>query len=251
MTTQANEYAVMGVPETILHGQLFDNGSHVFEDATDKAIAESFEKIHGSDRFENLTAGKCFSEYTTQYVSGRGDVLLVSNSTHFPEGQFYSSPHNYPSWAWYNISSSPTDCPKCWIPYDFNILYCWSEKVEEQCKLNFSLWIALIVITCNLTTVFCMIFTVWRRRDSALVTLGDAIESFLETPDSSTRGLCIFSSDVMKLLWRWKNIDNLFEEFGTTRTDFLEDPKISKWKPKCRYWAGSVTLGRWLLSYTL
>lgn len=248
MSTQANEYAVMGVPETFLHGQLFDNGSHVFEDATDKAIAESIRRqIHWSERFENLTASKCFSEYTTQYVSGRGDVLLVSNSTHFLEKQFHSSPHSYPSWAWRHWFSSPTD----WIPYDFDILYCWSEKVDEQCKLNFSLAIALIVITCNITTVICMIFTVWRRRDSALVTLGDAIESFLETPDSSTRGLCIFSSDVMKLLWTWKDIEDLLIGFGTTRADFLEDPKISKWKPKCRYWAGSVTSGRWLLSYTL
>lgn len=110
--------------------------------------------------------------------------------------------------------------------------------MEEQCKLNFSLEIALIVIACKLTKVVCMFFTVWKRRDSALVTLGDAIESFLETPDSSTRGLCMFSSDVMKLLWTWE--DNLLDEFGPTRTDFLEDAKILKWKPKCRYWECNI-----------
>lgn len=100
MTTQANEYAVMGVSETFLHGQLFDNVSHIFDDASDGAIAERFRKeFHMSERLENLTASKCFSEYATQYVSGRGNVLLVSNSTDFREGQFNSSPHSYPSWA--------------------------------------------------------------------------------------------------------------------------------------------------------
>lgn len=64
--------------------------------------------------------------------------------------------------------------------------YCMSQAVEERCALHFSRAILLVVIGCNAIKFGCLLWTLLRCRDPTLVTLGDAIASFLETPDKIT-----------------------------------------------------------------
>ncbi|KAG0126945.1 hypothetical protein HOY82DRAFT_614234 [Tuber indicum] len=50
---------------------------------------------------------------------------------------------------------------------------CESERAVERCRVQFSLWI-IVVIFCNLIKAFNMVRTVSRSREPTLVTLGDA-----------------------------------------------------------------------------
>ena len=62
------------------------------------------------------------------------------------------------------------------------------EEVEHLCKLEFSLAFALIVLACNIGKVCAIAFLLWKYRAPLLVTIGDAIASFLEEPDPTTKG---------------------------------------------------------------
>ena len=124
---------------------------------------------------------------------------------------YVSEPLQYPSYNWqctprFNKTCSfnwPGEGKQfSWSPYGHKVLYCLSEKVREECKLNYSLQFALIVVISNLAKVICMFLTVWRHRDSALITIGDAIQSFLDRPDPLTRGFCIYSDHHIELFIR-------------------------------------------------
>lgn len=60
--------------------------------------------------------------------------------------------------------------------------YCLSEQVSEQCELQFSLTILTVVISCNLMEALCMVLMLFKQQSPPLVTLGDAIASFLQYP---------------------------------------------------------------------
>ena len=73
----------------------------------------------------------------------------------------------------------------------YPIQYCLSQSVVERCKIQFGLPIMLTVIGCNLTKCICMVLALWWQRAPPLVTLGDAIESFLQRVDPSTKDMCL------------------------------------------------------------
>ncbi len=63
-----------------------------------------------------------------------------------------------------------------------------------------------------------MSLTYRTHKQWALITLGDAIESFLDRPDNFTSGLSIYSTDRIQLLW----------SRGTGPTDFVSDLMLQK-----------------------
>ena len=250
-------------------------------------IAEQFRDRLGS--FEKLSARDCFQTYSTQYVSTRGDLLLVQNhvgqeyivdsaiphsipdyvssilqpesppsirtwfdyenNTGFP---YLSVPIRYPSYDWVCPLNSQNPCdprnrteipsPDTWQPYGDRVQYCWSEKVEENCRVGFSLYFAIVVMVCNFVKVIGMFLTLKTHKRSALITVGDAIESFLDDEDVTTRGLCSQSTDLIQLLWSWKNVS----ELALPHEKLLHDVQSMQWEPKRRYWGGSATRKRWV-----
>ena len=93
-----------------------------------------------------------------------------------------------------------------WEPFGFDVDYCLSENVPETCSYSGSVPILIVVIVCNALKVIVMLVTAFRLRGNSLITIGDAIESFLYQPDESTRGSCLLSrSDVSKMKFAsWK-----------------------------------------------
>ena len=106
---------------------------------------------------------------------------------------------------------------------------CKSEKIREQCKVQLSLKIMIVVICCNLVKACCMVMAVLRSQEPTLVTLGDAIDSFLRIPDSATMGICFASRGFIERKWRR----------GSRAGQ-------RKWKQKgVQRWLSSVSKTRW------
>jgi hypothetical protein len=108
-----------------------------------------------------------------------------------------------------NFDCPPSDAlaavdSQTWFMAGQRPLYCLSEQVPEKCKLQFSLHIMIVVIVCNMVKIVCL----WLTGQSVgegklLLTLGDAIESFLEREDEGTRGMCLVGlREVEKGDWR-------------------------------------------------
>ncbi|PVH88666.1 hypothetical protein DL98DRAFT_580231 [Cadophora sp. DSE1049] len=80
--------------------------------------------------------------------------------------------------------------------------YCLSEPWPERCEFNFSPSLMTAVIVCNVIKILCLGLILWRHRTSTLVTTGDAIASFLDTPDPVTKSHCLLSrKDVVSGKW--------------------------------------------------
>jgi hypothetical protein len=107
------------------------------------------------------------------------------------------------------------------------ISYCMVEEVVEQCQLRFSVVIMTIVIIANAAKAFVMILTVWSLREPTLVTIGDAIASFLNTPDPTTAGICLSTKTNIKDN-RWKN------------------QPAKPWVSKHHFWFRGASVKRWL-----
>lgn len=73
--------------------------------------------------------------------------------------------------------------------------FCLCQQAEEHCKVQFSIGILVTVVICNLTKLIVMTFFWWRQPTEPLVALGDAIASFLDTPDPSSRLKRVVESD--------------------------------------------------------
>lgn len=65
--------------------------------------------------------------------------------------------------------------------------------MDARCKLQFSIYMTIAVIVCNIIKIAVMLWTLWQQRKPTLVTFGDALSSWLDEPDESTKGQCLLS----------------------------------------------------------
>lgn len=96
---------------------------------------------------------------------------------------------------------------------------CLSEVVPEMCEVNFSYLLMGVVIFFNFVMITCMGTALACLRHEPLLVIGDAVASFLNNPDPTTRGVCLLeASDDLRALkepkvWvvarrRWYNATN-------------------------------------------
>lgn len=286
----------MAASEHYLEGGNYDTGNpRNFFPENDHYIetADNFRnRIHRKGSFEKLSARDCIQAYSTQYVSSRGDLLLVQNSlrsdsyrdgipqysivdsldsisNRFPSTSnqsyaktldysdlpYVSSPITYPSYDWMCPSGGQIPCkpdPGLWMPYGDIVQYCWSEKAKQNCQIRFSLYFAITVIICNFVKVISMFMTFKTHKHGALITLGDAIESFLDHEDVTTRGLSIYSSDRIQLLWNWEgNQSKSLSKSTLLHETLFMEMESKQWEPKRWYWGSAATRKRWAVCFAM
>jgi hypothetical protein len=79
---------------------------------------------------------------------------------------------------------SPADskCDRTPVP----IQYCLAEAFTSDCSVRVNTTILVVVVICNLMKILALLTTVFAARFEPMVTLGDAISSFLQRPDPLT-----------------------------------------------------------------
>ena len=216
--------------------------------------------------YEDLTLSKCAKLYNTDYMSSHGNLFLItkhsSNTTHtntllemiyvdsyerpspkrwmcprpesrVPEKSFQDSPACSTSELISNVTSGLPWLMKLTTGDEVEISGCKSERTAERCKVQFSLEIMIVVICCNFVKACCMVMVVIRSREPTLVTLGDAVDSFLRIPDQTTIGMCFADRQVIEREWR-----------RGCRTE----PRQWKQEEVKRWWT-SVSNTRWIICY--
>lgn len=203
-----------------------------------------------SKTLERLENNECIQTYSASIVSNRGNVLLVSQyqgSVNSLLAIARSQPSNFlnhidPSlWVRVGLPDQTINATTArrWaytcsdhIATEYPISYCLSTKFEDRCELQFSVAIMVIVITSNFIKFVCMTWMAWKLDSQPLVTLGDAIASFLNQPDSTTDGMCL--GDKVRFLEsrNWRSLP-------------------SQYNPKPYLWFGAASLRRWYMSNML
>lgn len=100
LNIQANTYSVLAVPESFLHGVALNFSYKAHKSAA--YTAEAFQGRMHSRRLQRLNPNECFQTYSSQYVSGRGDLLIVTKNGIVIdyEPPIISLTYEYPSTFW-------------------------------------------------------------------------------------------------------------------------------------------------------
>lgn len=97
--------------------------------------------------------------------------------------------------------------PDNWNNDSLHISYAYSKPVKNGAMVQIALPFMVIVVICNAVKVLVIYFTIRETFTSSLLTQGDAIESFLRTPDISTVGKCMMDKDAATLALKDRGLE--------------------------------------------
>jgi hypothetical protein len=244
----ANEYTVATVTEDFVNGASWTlSGYDTYHESIIAGMQQNISK------YERLDQPSCIKEYGVDYLSSRRHAIVVvsNSSTSDPLLGILDWTYDQPQNSWVcgttlgdNMTLIPQsisdfDCSisvalsnDSWYMADQPVEYCLSEVVPDICRLQFAVPIMVVVLCCNFVKLLCMTITVWKCREFSMVTLGDAVSSFLEKPDPYTDGMCIVTKrEIEKGSWS------------------RNEPK--RWKTRMNFRCEAVGVRRWILSNSL
>lgn len=184
--------------------------------------------------FEILSNAECIDAYTHDFLADRSNLILMSDwSKRTTKSQKFSTenyltvseiPHVEMGWS-VRASAASTDTGSHgydWIgeghkiseikkyvdqwnitagSIEFVISECLSQKVEPRCRINFSLPLGVMVVIFNFIKAVNIILVLVMFKGRPLVTVGDAIGSFMHSPDRNTRSWCLASAEDVQKAW--------------------------------------------------
>jgi hypothetical protein len=239
------------VYDVVVAGPSFANGS-----SYDLSLAQSDLEFY-PQRLENIQAkatqnqlttlsnAECMIAYTNAFmVKYRNVVLVTSNEDSnssvwtslkplvkdpYPYGWICTArtaiEYNYDSYTPCEISSSIQEADN-WIILQHKIEYCLAEPVEEACTINLSVGIMIAVIVSNFVKAICLFVAFWKFNTPALITIGDAVASFLVRPDISTAGMCLMSKeDIIRGAWS----SRLPKVWVSSQRSWFHAPSKKRW----------------------
>ncbi|KAB8263109.1 hypothetical protein BDV32DRAFT_9105 [Aspergillus pseudonomiae] len=196
-----------------------------------------------------LKNADCMSAYATNFQNEYGSVLLLTDDFHpndtdfdFLSYQGASTPMrgNNP-YAWMCCNHTVYACdmqticrdqlPEIrahvdnWIVGGYRVKSCLAERIPGKCKLEYSLPLAIIVIIFNVVKAIIICAVALTMTELPLLTTGDAVASFLKTPETRKRDHCLTSK--------------------TLANSPPSGPILYKGKPQ--RWATAVSIVRWII----
>lgn len=233
-----------------------------------QALKDEAVGVHQAARngsLERMENSPCIRAYSHDALSDRSNLLLIAsdgNSTSTPalfsmaeigdiydNEQLHCAPDLYP-WI---CSNAGCDDPcqfhlpevladaSHWKPRlqtnqaEVEVEYCLSQQTPEHCKLQFSVQIVIVVIFINTLKMILMLYVVFGLNEAPMMTIGDAIASFLNEEDPTTQGCCLvskFDIKVNKVRWQYRE----GESDGLPAT---------AWLPVKVLWARAVSQTLW------
>ena len=143
-----------------------------------------------------------------------------------------------------SCTSDKTKAPDAWLitAGNFEVDHCRSQQTDEQCSLQYSFMILLIVIRCDIAKIIAMTTTLLIVAEGRFVTLGDIIEWFLKKSDPYTRGCCLLAQEQARKIchkspWRWW----LWRSSGDHRYQHANRTFAEKFDPSSNLWKVKVT----------
>ncbi|KAM3422268.1 hypothetical protein BST61_g2629 [Cercospora zeina] len=146
---------------------------------------------------------------------------------------------------------------RAWLLEEMYLEYCLAKKEEPHCKLQFSMNILVVIIICNFMKVFVMFWHLWYQSSETFVTFGDALASWLDDADESTKGNCLVESKHVRVKKAEGHAERLASQTpkGVLIRRRQATPSLlegtARKAPGRRRWAAAVDKMQWLLSLTL
>ena len=223
ITLSSQEYTAYAASDELI------SGMGINWTATNPVDALNPAKVYqNTSHWQNLTNKECIQAYGQSFVSARSDVLAITSNLNASDPLWIVGANisikvaidnlGQPYWwlcsAYQNLTGPDgwgcdlnrlSMYSSSWDLSEFNpedweyglegtflpIQYCLSKTIEEHCQLQLSVVIMCIVILCNFMKALCMCLVLRHQKYPPLVTIGDAIESFLQDRDLTTENMCL------------------------------------------------------------
>ncbi|KAF9060840.1 hypothetical protein BDP27DRAFT_1272764, partial [Rhodocollybia butyracea] len=131
------------------------------------------------------------------------------------------------------------------------VRYCLSETTTSRCQLQFNLPLLAIVVAFNAVKVTCMAIVATRMRDNPLVTLGDAIASFSNSPEPLTKDICLVSESYLEGLDNNKDTASLSVAYQPQKTRWITTASRQHWIIICFLFLLALSTSLGLLGYAM
>ncbi|KAI1119882.1 hypothetical protein F5Y10DRAFT_273626 [Nemania abortiva] len=122
---------------------------------------------------------------------------------------------------------------------DISIDYCLAQPLESTCKVGVSPILLLLVtvfVVVKTSTAILITISLGRSRQVPLVTLGDAISSFITNPDTITIGYCTTGHEEIQ---------------KTSKTEKLSHSSVPRpWRGSKKRLAAAIPSSTWIMSYS-
>lgn len=192
------------------------------------AYDQEYVSAHGDI---TLWVGKISMEYATLSIfNDREESNITLNTLRIPlkapiisKSRVWAQAIDPRGWA------NATDLNEYWSTSSTTLVLhidgAFARPVKNS-EVQMSLTFLMIVIACNAIKVGCLGFLLWKGTDDMnppLVTIGDAISSFLEAPDSSTQGYCTYGRS--EFLWKTGRLKRTLAR--------EQDGRAAKWDRRC------------------
>lgn len=218
-----------------------------------------------STLFQKLTDSKWMDIYNNKHISDHGDVYLVIDRFAFDtvEPKSNMSMKDYwngviagcnqtkirdftyesPPWIDYKqftrLAGREVGDDETW-PVSAHVTHSFARIVESQSRIQLSLYFMVVVIIFNFIKLFIMLWVLINDDSEYIVTLGDAVASFLEYPDPTTNSMCMLGKEEML----WKIGYRPYHEPEGEDSDTLNLRLGGVWLPQSLRYFASVTKDR-------
>ncbi|KAJ9604505.1 hypothetical protein H2200_011341 [Cladophialophora chaetospira] len=219
-----NNYSVLYTSQSFIQGATYDKTK--FPDTGACNVTE----VQAGARAGNYTVlnnEDCIHAYARDFVEDRRNVIVVVKNPPSNEGSVFNITQNefpekitsqYNPYAWIcenpdvvnqtgtqsavnkwgfipcsKITPKLVDVADQWKTGGFEVDHCLSEPVESQCHLHFNLILMSVVLGFNVLKAIGVAYVVFSLGEAPLITVGDALQSFICNPDSTTEGMCLAS----------------------------------------------------------
>ncbi|KAK1849673.1 hypothetical protein CCHR01_07728 [Colletotrichum chrysophilum] len=235
-----NEYSVFVVSEQSVPGR----DSTSLPDTLDTGLLPRTRYLYSfpNATFEYRDPTACLEDYGTAFQSKRGSLVLVTNSTginvtfvqYGAAGAYVGGVSG--SFNWLCKDDTPCDEKVVnmkegsipWKPLGLDVRGCYNKETFEHSKLFFSRAICWVVTILNLAKAILMLFVAYDgvgNTEQPILTVGDAVASYIQIPDWHTRKMCLKS----KKCFSKENWEPSPKHFDPTRHRKFSGGSISRW----------------------
>ncbi|KAL4889597.1 hypothetical protein BDV59DRAFT_210270, partial [Aspergillus ambiguus] len=267
-TTSATAYNIFLGQGSLAQKDLSD--LHI--DTDDFNIRTSFEGLHASAQngtLQHLDNTECVNSYAQTFQTTYNNLILVTddvkgNDTYVflttqevfnPFQHLMLAPPQADPYEWLCPNDIYADCSTyiptvraqiahdnwtvsdgSYEPRTWKVRYCLAEKGRQHCKLQYSFPLIVLIIAFN-SVKTCILCYMWLGiKDDPILTIGDAISSFLRRPDPYTQGRCLLTRGTADLLHQLSS--------GLPQKLPIHQP--DEYIPKRRLWGSAASRRRWI-----
>ncbi|KAI0183494.1 hypothetical protein EV127DRAFT_352591 [Xylaria flabelliformis] len=216
-----------------------------------QSIIENMQKDVMSGLYEFKNVSDCYALYEDYWAATQGNVVVVAKNQTGDNDSLLLYTFVVPRydnfaknlWAagngtgqWVSFTSAPPPVTTVFLgPPRYEASYClvqYATASKDRCRLEYSTDILTAVCTLNFVKLLALLFV-----EAVLSTLGDAISSFIQDPDESTKNMCLATK------YDFLRKGRILNKWTKKKPDPGAHPR--EWKMSRKRWLSAATWTQW------